>query len=615
MRAHFLRCIGVSVCASVMLFGCSGGAKSTIANSNPQPATVPLSGARLILTGTINGSGPQLLASVHRPTSAMLHRFAFTFKSILVQGTFFLGDANNNPVSNSVSIAPPVSGIYTASVPFSNVPVHSNEWGLLQFTGVATDGSQIALGELAGIVNVTSSSTNSATFSEATTRTFQVFTTLLQNGYLGTNDLDSTPTLASTLTTQIGAAPFDPTTHLFTSGELTALTNTIAPGFERNATITASPATNGSYVIMRDYTNASELDLVANVQTLFTSFAMAVQPPKVGTVDGATTLCGGFSEFGQPIHTPETNPAPLPAEVSACVISGIGAATVRNIYGGHLLVGATSNAFGLLPSAPPYTGGFTAFAGHAPGTFPIAVTTASTQVPIKVTDLAGFAFGSTFEASQAPLLGTFFMQNNFGAGLLSATTFFATTSGPTFRIMIPTPYSSTSNTLTVDKFNVWDIASTNEQICGGVSCYALTATQPLVINRPFADGGNKLTFFNWKASGKATSVTQGASGYNVAVSGAGTATITTTVASVLLPRQQVVIGNNLVTPSTWTVTAKDASANVYANSAVPLLPGEPVTVQMDSVGNTVTTTQIAISFTTISPGVVTISTITAQSPL
>jgi hypothetical protein len=613
MRVHVFTGVAVSVCASLILSGCGGGAKSTIAN--PQAGTVPLSGARLILTGTIDGSGPQLLAGVHRPTSAMLHRFAFTFKSILVEGTFFPGDAGANPVSNSVSIAPPVSGIYTASVPFSNVPIHSNEWGLLQFTGVAADGSKIALGELGGIVDVTSSSTNSATFTEATTRTFQVFTTLLQNGYLGTNDLDTSATLASTLTTQIGAAPFDPTTHLFTSGELTALTNSIAPGFERNATITASPATNGSYVILRDYTNASELDLVSNVQTLFTSFAMAVQPPKVGTVDGASTLCGGFSEFGPPSHTPETNPQPLPAQVDACVLSGIGATTVRNIYGGHLLVGATSNAFGLLPSAPPYTGGFTAFAGHAPGTFPIAVTTASTQQSIKVTDLAGFAFGAAFEASQTPLLGTFFMQNNFGAGLLSATSFFATTSGSTFRIMIPTPYSASSNTLTVDKFNLWDIASTNEQICGGVSCYALTATQPLVINRPFADGGNKLTFFGWKASGTATAVTQGASGYNVTISGAGTATLTTTVASVIVPRQRVVIANNLATPSTWTVTAKDSLSNVYADSAVPPFPGEPVTVEMDSVGNTVTTTQIAISFTTLSPGVVTISNITAESPL
>lgn len=604
MRARFFTRVALPVFACVILVGCGGGAKSTIAN--PPPAAL-LSGSRLVLSGTINGSGPQLITGVRRPTAAMVHRLALTFKSILVQGTFFPGDAGNNPVSNSVSIPPPSGGIYTASVPFSNVPVHSNEWGVLQFTGVAADGSQIALGELAGIVNVTSSSTNSATLTETTTRTYQVFTTLLQNGFLGTNDLDTSATLATTLTTKIGAAPFDPTTHLFTTGELNTLTNTIAPSFERDATLTASPATNGSYLVLRDYTNVSELDLVSNLQTFFGSFALAVQPPKVGNVIG--TACGGFSVFNAPTHTPETNPAPVPAQVSPCLLNGTGSASVRFIYGGHLLVGATSNAFGFLPSAPPYTGGFSAFAGHALGAFTITIPTASTQQGIKVTDPAGFAFGASFYAAQAPFLGTFFLQNNFGNAPLSATAF--TPPGLTsFRIMIPTPYSSTSNTLTVDKFNIWDIASTNEQICGGISCFALTATQPLVISRPFADAGTKLSFFAWKASGTATAVVQNVSGgYNVTVSGPGTATLTTTVASALVPRQKVDISDSLSTPSTWTVTAKDALAHVYTNSGVPSFPGS-VTIEMDSVGTTVATTQIAISFTTLIPGTVTINNIT-----
>jgi hypothetical protein len=607
MRLCILKSIALTVCSSALLWGCGGSNNKSIISSTPNQPPSLGSGAQLILSGTINGAGPQLLAHVRRAPSrsGAVHSLAFTFNHILVQGTFYPGDAGNNPVTNSTTIPVPPSGVYSASVPFSNVPIHSNEFGLLQFIGVAADGSQIAIGELAGIVNVASSSTNSATFTDTTTRTFQIFSDLLQDGFVSTFDLDGSPTLAGTLTTKIGAAPFDPTTHLFTASEQQALINSIAPSFERNVTITASPATNGSYVILRDYTNASELDLVSNTQSFFSAFPLLAQPPPVGKVIGVG-IDGGFFVFPNS-HIPPTNPLPLPFEVSAAVVSGIGATTVRNVYGGHLLIGATSNAYILTaPSLPPFTGGFTAAAGHAPGPLSVTVPTASTQKSIAVTDLAGFAFGAQFFAQQPPFLGAFFLQINFGNAPLSGTNFVTNVLGSPFRVMVPTPYSATSNKLAVDTFNPWDIASTNEQICGGINCYALTATQPLAIMRPFADAGTKLSFFNWKATGTATAISQNVSGgYNVSVSGAGTATLTTTTASVLVPRQHVTITSNLFTPSTWTVTAKDAAANTYSSSAVGSIGS--VTIQMDSVGNLIATTQIVISFTTLAPGTVTIS--------
>jgi hypothetical protein len=610
MRSDFLKSSFALAAVCVLLAGC-GGARGVLPNTMA-PAESS-SGARLVLSGTMSaGSGPMLLAHVRRMAMISRHPLA-TFNHILVQGTLFPGDAAAKPITNSISIPVP-SGAFSASVPFSNVPIHSNEWGMLQFIGVAADGSQIALGELAGLINVTSASTNSATLTETTSQTFQVFVALLNNGVLSTNDLDTSTTLNSTLATKIAATGLvpDPTTHAFTTGQLLTLYNTIAPSFERNVTITASPATNGSYVLLRDYTNASELDLVNNVTQFFTTFTLAAQPPKVGTALGGSVLSCGDFEASLPIHSPSTNPVPVPIQVSSCVLPGIGAETARNVYGGHLLIGATNNQFSLFaPATPPFNGGFTAFAGHAPGTFSVSVTTAAKQQLIAVTDPAGFAFGAAFYANQPPFFSAFSLVQNFGNAPLSATTFSSSALQP-FRVAVPTPYSSTSNKLTVDTFSLWDVATTNTQICGGLSCFALSATQPLVIQRAFADAGTKLTFFNWKTSGTATAITQvSGGGYKITVSGPGTATITTTVASALTPRQRVVIsGSTIFPPSTWTVTAKDAAANTYADSAAA--GAGSVTIEMDSVGNQVTTTQIAISFTTLAPGSMTISTITAQ---
>jgi hypothetical protein len=599
MRPSFYLFVVALVASAILTNGCSGG-KSILASGGPTGGTT--SGARLVLSGTIDGTGPQLLAHVRRPLSGPRHTMAFTFNHILVQGTLYPGDASDNIVTNSTTIPVPGSGIYSASLAFSNVPVHNNEWGMLQFIGVAADGSQIALGELAGIINVTASPTNSSTLTEATTRTFQVFTTLLTNGEIGTNDLDNAATLASTLTTQIGAAAFDPTTHLFNASELVTLYENIAPKFERNVTITSSPAVNGTFFLLRDYTNASELDLTSNLTNLAT-INFNVQPPVIGSVlGGSATSCGSFAAAA-PLHSPETNPAPIPSSVSSCVLAGNGSTTVYNVYGGHLLIGADNrNPFSTLAPTPPFNGGFTSFAGHAPGTFSVSVPTGLTQKSIKVTDPAGFAFGAGFFSgpSVSPGLGTFFEKLSVsGASLQASTT-------TPIRISIPATYNSTSNTITVDTLNAWDVSAANQQLCGGISCFALSAAQPFVIRRPFADNGTNLTYFNWKTSGTATAISQvSPNGYKVTISGAGNATLTTTTASVLLPRQQVFIDENSAIGTTWTVTAKDTAGNTYSNFG-PAVFGNTVTVVMNSLGNTVTTTSIAVSFPTTAAGTTTV---------
>ncbi len=607
MRCSFCVFVVAVAATAIITSGCSGGAniQSGAGPANAGPPRAAMSAANLVLSGTITGTGPQLLARVRRPLSGPRHPLALTFKNILVQGTLYPGDASDNIVTNSTTIPVPGSGVYSASISFSNVPVHNNEWGMLQFIGVATDGSQIALGELAGVINVTASPANSSTLTEATTRTFQVFTALLSNGEIGTNDLDTSATLASTLTSDIATkgVAFDPTTHLFNASELVTLYQDIAPSFERSVTITTSPTVNGSFYLLRDYTNVGELDLMSNLTNLST-ISFNVEPPVIGNVlAGELPTCGSFAAAAA-MHSPATNPTPIPSVVSSCVVIGNGSTTLHNVYGGHLLIGASNrNPLSTASPAPPFNGGFTSFAGHAPGAFTVTVPTASTQQAIKVTDPAGFAFGPGFFSSPSvpPGLGTFFTKLSFG----NATTW-QTALSPAYRIGLPATYNSTNNTVTVDTLNPWDIPVANTQLCGGISCFALSAAQPFVIQRPFADNGTSLAYFNWKPSGTATAVAQVApNGYKVTISGAGTATLTTTTASLLVPRQSVFIDENSAVGTIWTVTAKDSGGNTYSNFGAAIF-GNTVTVPMASVGNTISTTSVAISFPTSAAGSITI---------
>src|ERR1700716_4453564 len=96
MRLGISRSIAATIVASALLWSCGGGNKSIVSGTPNQPTLSSV--GRLILSGTLDGSGPRLLANVRRAPSSgsRLHPLAFTFNHILVQGTFYPGDAGNN---------------------------------------------------------------------------------------------------------------------------------------------------------------------------------------------------------------------------------------------------------------------------------------------------------------------------------------------------------------------------------------------------------------------------------------------------------------------------------------------------------------------------------------
>lgn len=522
---------------------------------------------------------------------------ALHFKSIVVDGTLYPGDAAPYSVQNEITMPPPSNGKYSATMSFSNVPVHRNEWVVLTFTGVAADGSKVSLGELGGVVNVPSTSGKVPQLTVASTLTFQAFAMMVTSGEVSTWDLDNTPDLASKIHNAVVAAHVtpDPTTLLFNRAELATLYPLIARLFERVFRVKAPIA--GSVLVVPDYTNDEEIDLQGFLSAIQTFFNEPF--PKVGEVIGNRGC--GIMDVERPINAPATTPL-VPELVAPCTVpKGAGAPVVlSNAYGGHLLIGATNNRFTFpLDTTTPYVGGFTTISGSPPGLRTVTVPTGATQKTVATNDPAGYAFGPNISPSASRFI---FVQPNFKGSPLGQTLF--APPGTFGRVFVPMNYSAVNNTVEVETFNPFDINIKNMEVCAGISCMPLSSNTTFTIVRPFADTGQNLTYFNWKPGGVATAVSQAAGGYNVTVSGAGTATLTTTHPSTLFAQQSVVIDNN-VPSSQWTVTVTDTNGSKFRNFAF----GDPTTaeVQMLSVSHVIQTKSITLSFTVPATGVYQIS--------
>lgn len=605
------------LCAAFAASACSGGGGSS--HFVPQGTVSPAPGAsapistssstNLVVTGTFTNQAPTLL-SPSRPgrhgQAARGRHAALTFDHIEVTGTLFPGDAAAYTIANTVSIAAPSNGTYSASVPFSNAVAHDNEWAILDFAGVAKDGSSIELGQLGGILNVSGTSASTASITPATTQTLQVFLALLQTGALSTYDLDNTSALASTLASDIKAtgATTDPTTGLYDASTLQTIYNALAPKFERDVTITTSPATAGAVTVVQDYTNAEELNLVNNGQLFYgesvlqevldDEFSLAVQFPIVGNVIG-TNGCGSV-ESGLTTTDPAAFPNE-PEEVQACLVpTNAGTTVIKGIYGGHIIVGATNYSYsygGAIPTS--FSGGTTSVAGEAHGSFKTTVDLKAMENTYTVDDPAGFAF---YPSNQE--FGSLFATTPYvPTGSLSSTDFELPVEVST-PVSVPSTYSASKDKIVVDTFNPFALPLSDLEICGGIDCYpeSTATSQTLTIGRPFEDLGTDLAYFDWKASGSLKSITEsGGKGnpYSLDFSASGTGTITSSTASYLSPRESLSLtGSTLPNGTVVTLSVTDTSNAVYSGSATVFEGG--LTISMLSVYQLVPTKSISLTF-------------------
>jgi hypothetical protein len=613
----------ITTAALLSLAACGGGSGSSAAGGpNPisGPTAAPRSASAVTISGTIVGSGPYVHAHGRRPQGLRSAR-ALTFQMIQVDGTLYTADAAAYTVHNTGSIAAPSNSVYAASVHFSNVPAGNNLWGLLTFTGVAADGSRIALGELGGLISVGGSSANTATFTASTTLQLQVFATLLRSGLITPYDIDNNFNLASTISTIIsnsGVAP-NANTGVFDAGGLQQIYNAAAPSFQRNATISTSPNTAGSVVLVRDYTKPAELNLESNLETFLGDIGIPVLGTQnagsfvllVSGVLGFDQNCGGFSLNPGLLRTAGTTVTPVPSLVLSCSVPNpTGTVSVRNVYGGNLMIGATNDPYDPSQSwSLPFAGGWLANPGFAAAgaPAPLSVPVASTELALQVND----PYGVAFPLAAAP----FAVFPTFGTGPLSGTELTTATRSPIdqFRY-VQGPFSGSASTVTIDTFNPWNVAAANLSLCTEPiplsvqmvlpACYAVNAAQPFAITRTFTDDGTNLSYYNWAlggAGGSGGTIVPDGSGstYDVTPAGPGIVTLTTTTPTALFGRSQIEIFNELPLGTIWSVTVTTSvnhasHTNSGANTTCSC-GGTAAIVEIDDLGSLKNIEQITLS--------------------
>ena len=612
----------ITTAALLSLAACGGGGGSSPSGGTTPvtgPTAAPRAASGVTISGTLNGSGPYVRARGRRPQSVRGTR-ALTFQTIQVDGTLYTADAAPYTVHNTGSIAAPTNSDYTASVHFSNVPSGNNLWGLLTYTGIAADGSKIALGELGGLISVGGSNANTATFTPSTTLQLQVFATLLRSGLITPYDLDNNfnlPSTIGTIITNSGVAP-NPNTGVFDAGGLQQIYNAAAPSFQRNATISTNPNTGGSVVLVRDYTNAAELNVETNLETFLGDIGIPVLGTqnagsfvlRVSGVLGYDQGCGGFQITPGQLHTAGSTVTPVPSFVLSCSVPNpTGTVAVRNIYGGNLMIGATNDPYDpSLSWSLPFTGGWLAnppFAAGAPAPFSVPV--ASTAIALQVND----PYAAAFPLSAAP----FAVFPTFGTAPLSGTEL---TTPPRSNIdqfrYAESPFSGNAATVIIDTFNPWNVAASNLSLCTEPiplsvqmvlpACYAVNGTQPFNITRTFSDDGTNLGYYDWAPGGAGgsggTIVADGSgSGYDVTPAGPGIVTLTTTTPTALFGRSQIEIFNDLPLGTLWTVTVVTSDLhNAHTNSGANTTcscGGTVAIVEIDDLGSLKGIQQITLS--------------------
>ncbi len=409
-------------------------------------------------------------------------------------GTLFQSTASATEVTNTQTLTPTSNGV-SVSMTFSNVVPANNDWILFDFVAQASDGSQYDLGDLATLIDITSSGTNLVNLDTNSTLRFQAMITSLGNG-ISSYDLENNAALDSSLASYLTSHPQytpDPNTGLFSATTAQSIANDLQTTYGRTLTLTTSGGTGSSaiYSITYDYTSTAENNLDLNAcpfdfssgcangifhgssNAVSGNLAAGVSTPYFiyGVPLGSGSACGnqvvsanpGATANAQcasaesPIHTPGSGASTAyPVVVSAALINGGGNSSITvPVYGGGIIVGAHDRAVINNLVTLPMHGGTVTIAGLPPGASSQNIAQTSTALTVSAVDpqtQALDASGAQWDTSGlfggSDGYGSFFLSNDtlgvLGFGTTVPTggyTAYPTTPAPTFPAIYPQGYS------------------------------------------------------------------------------------------------------------------------------------------------------------------------------
>jgi hypothetical protein len=570
-----------------MLAGCGGGGGHAVmpagsgSNSNPGNGIgIPSSKGRATVTASasLNVSAvpamyDRKVAASKRTTMKRLKQSGTQIVSVEIDGTLYQGSASAVPVTNTQTVPLSGAGTISVSLTFSNVIPANNDWIAFEFYTIANDGSKSAIGTLATLVNVGTNFTTT-TLSTTSTQVVEVAASLLSIGALSTYDIEQTPTLATDLATKITAqnAPVDSQTGLYDSTTLLTLTEALATAYERDITVTAANA--AQFSVTYDSTQPDENDLAYNALTFALAYGLDVtQSENTGANSGGTGGYSSTSVLGAPegvgctedscgiqpgtipMHGPSSGYQDAqPVVVDAAIFQAdSGTVTLRNVYGGHIILGAHNNIAGgnydtaktrkgaagartslaatrsaagakrtpqSPPTGPDYEGANLALTGEAPGATSQGMTLASTATTVSIIDNQAADF------DQAPgryeSYGYFGFSALPGANAAGNTPEYETdciggcaTDGlieGTFNeeeVYLGSPLANVVP-MTFDSWNAFNIPLSQVDICSPSNCVPATSSSTINVAGAWDDPGNSIGVYNWQpgASGATQSIVQ-----------------------------------------------------------------------------------------------------------
>jgi hypothetical protein len=561
---------------AMALSACGGG-------SSAPPGPPPAPSSDIIAHAHVASGVPLRVASGRRSVRA-----AATIATVTVKGAVTPSYAGTVPVSNQQTVKPNADGTFDVNLPFSGLTTGNNAYLVLDLQATATDGSQFSLGQLAALVDVTTTKGQVVEVSAQSTQRFQVYGALLLAQIISTVEARQ-PDLDVTLQTRIAATGVnpDPTTNLFTPAQLQSLVAALAPAFDRAIKITSDPRT-AAVTLAWDWSNTDEENLSASTR-IFKSFLIA-DPTRSFPASGYLAQRAGgpcSASFGSAAATSSVRRTAAAASTSDVCLqaftfpNGSGGVTISHVYGGAVIAGATS--------AQPFVSGTLHVASTPAGgitTDNVAVTSSEVDAPIFDTFLAWFPNAVPTQPGHS--YGVY----NFVSGAPFASSSYATFAVPEFGNIAT---AGSIGTLPINTFSPLGLPSSAVLFCvldtdnlvnnvpDGFSTRPCPAVSSLgsarfTVPRVFHDHGSDPTVYGWVLAGGVTSMTENTGGgsghYDVEMNGQ-TGSITTQAPGLLMrsvgsapPTLEIIFVQGAPPQGTTiTVTATASSGTQYTGMA------------------------------------------------